>query len=123
MDAIYLFVYGTLKRGQRNHGLLRGQTFVGEAVTAPLYRLFDFGPYPCLVPAPEGGKAIHGEVFLVQAALLPRLDRLEGAPTVYQLQPIRLANFPHPTQAYFYRLDTTGLRECGERWPCASPGK
>jgi len=34
-----IFVYGTLKRGGRNHHFMAGQQFVGEARTAPGYTL------------------------------------------------------------------------------------
>ncbi len=38
-----LFVYGTLKRGERANRLLSGQRFVGAAETEPRYRLVDLG--------------------------------------------------------------------------------
>ncbi len=41
-----LFVYGTLKRGCRNHRHLAGQAFVGPARTAPGFTLYDLGGYP-----------------------------------------------------------------------------
>ena len=45
MASLNLFVYGTLKRGFRNHRLLERQQFIREAVTLPRYRLFDRGAY------------------------------------------------------------------------------
>ncbi|MCZ7583327.1 MAG: gamma-glutamylcyclotransferase [Deltaproteobacteria bacterium] len=76
-----LFVYGTLKRGQRNHFLMREARFLGEAVTAPLYTLLNLGPFPGMVPG--GTTAVHGELYEVGRELLARLDRHEGVPRLY----------------------------------------
>jgi gamma-glutamylcyclotransferase (GGCT)/AIG2-like uncharacterized protein YtfP len=58
----HLFVYGTLKRGQRNHRLIADQRFLGEATTEPRYRVFDLGPYPGLVIDETNGVAVLGEL-------------------------------------------------------------
>src|SRR5690242_2147493 len=86
-----VFVYGTLKRGQRNHRLLAGQHFEGEAATRPLYRLYDLGRYPCLVEDPANGLAVCGEVWSVDQATLRRLDELEGVPVLFSRKDIALA--------------------------------
>lgn len=76
-----LFVYGTLKRGQRNHLLMREARFLREAVTAPLYTLLDLGSFPGMIPG--GTTAVHGELYEVGPQLLARLDRHEGVPRLY----------------------------------------
>lgn len=67
-------VYGTLKRGLRNHHWLEDADFLGEdrLTSATLY---DLGPYPAAKPEPSLG--IEVEVFQVDARLLAGLDRLE----------------------------------------------
>jgi gamma-glutamylcyclotransferase (GGCT)/AIG2-like uncharacterized protein YtfP len=117
MGGVRLFVYGTLKRGQRNHGLLRGQVFRGEAETLPRYRLYDAGTYPCLVEDAERGRMIGGEVWDVEDSARPAIDALEGAPDLFHLQPIALRDVPPPVYAYFYRRDVSGFAECGANWP------
>jgi gamma-glutamylcyclotransferase (GGCT)/AIG2-like uncharacterized protein YtfP len=112
-----LFVYGTLKRGQRHHDLLSGPAFIGEAVTEPRFRLHDCGPYPCLVEVADNGTAIHGEVYLVDAATLDRLDALEAVPHLYERRTIRLPGFGPPVAVYLYRQDTTGFPVCNDCWP------
>lgn len=113
----YLFVYGTLKKGFGNHVLLDGCRFMQEATTKPFYRLYDCGPYPCLVKAKQG-RAISGEVYEVDDATLKRLDRLEGVPFLYQRDTIELSNcdrfFPI---AYFYQEDVSDFIECDSAWP------
>jgi gamma-glutamylaminecyclotransferase len=112
----HVFIYGTLKRGERNHGLLAAEQFVGDAVTQPLYRLYDCGAYPALVEDTANGRAVRGEVYLVGPVTLRRLDLLENAPHLYQLLPIHLKDFDRPVKAYLYRQDVSGLTECGESW-------
>lgn len=76
----HLFVYGTLKRNQNNHHLLKGCTYIGEA-EAP-GRLYDCGPFPMAVLDSE--QYIHGEVYRVLSHIWGALDRLEGHPHFYE---------------------------------------
>ena len=69
-----LFVYGTLKRGQPLHGLLRGATLLGEGRVKG-FALYDLGDYPAA--RPEEGSCIWGEVYEVPEDLLPLLDEVE----------------------------------------------
>lgn len=116
-----LFVYGTLKRGQRSHGLLRGQEFVADAETAPGYRLYDQGRYPCLVEDPQRGVAVQGELWRVEAAALARLDAYEGAPDLFERREVQVRGVREPVRAYFYRGDVRGFRDCGGSWPVTGP--
>lgn len=67
-----VFVYGTLLRGLRYHGILTGAAFLGPAHVHG--RLFDLGPYPALWPGPD---RVQGEVYRVDAQILAQLDQLE----------------------------------------------
>jgi len=76
-----IFIYGTLRQGESNHGQLEGARFVGPARTAARYTLVDLVDYPALV---EGGTdAVRGELYEVDALHLERLDAFEEHPTVY----------------------------------------
>lgn len=72
-----VFVYGTLKRGYRNHRFLKAATFVGEAHTLTSYRMLD-GRFPVLRDAGPGCMQISGEVYDVDEETLSALDDLEG---------------------------------------------
>jgi gamma-glutamylcyclotransferase (GGCT)/AIG2-like uncharacterized protein YtfP len=117
--SVLLFVYGTLKRGCSNHGQLEGQAFVGEARTAPGYRLFDVGGFPGLVPWAADTGGVEGEVWETDGAGLARLDAFEGlAEGLYVRHPVPLQPPFAGTevQAYVYPGSVDGCREVGPRW-------
>ena len=76
-----VFVYGTLLRGELNHGLLAGAVYVGAHRTEPCFTLYALGGYPGLVAA--GATAVSGEVYRVNDAGLRLLDQLEGYPRLF----------------------------------------
>lgn len=80
-----VFVYGTLKRGHGNNGLLFGQTYIGTGCTRNKFALYkDSLPY--LVDDPQ--TPIGGEVYEVSDECLERLDSLEGHPNWYRRKKI-----------------------------------
>ena len=83
-----LFVYGTLKRGQPNHGRLQGAQWLGQ-VTLEGLRLHDLGPFPMAI-AGEG--RVRGELYAGPWSALPALDAFEGAPRLYQRRSLPLAD-------------------------------
>lgn len=72
----YVFVYGTLKKGQPRHEILidGNAEFVDEAVLEG-YEMYDTGYYPGIV---EGKGVIYGEVYKVSDDLIEVLDIIEG---------------------------------------------
>lgn len=114
-----IFVYGTLKRGYSNHGYLRGQKFIGMAMTQPRYRLHDLGGYPGMVLDESGGVSIHGEVWEVDAPCLARLDELEdieGGEYAREVTPL-LPPFDHgQIEGYRYLRDVSRARVLGASW-------
>ena len=80
-DSLFpLFVYGTLRRGGRNHALLKGSVFIHKTRIQG-YMMWSFGAYPAILPAHEPRKPeksyITAELYEVDAARLARIDRLE----------------------------------------------
>jgi gamma-glutamylcyclotransferase (GGCT)/AIG2-like uncharacterized protein YtfP len=74
---LYLFVYGTLRRGSENEfarKLAEHGHFVGAARVPA--RLYDFGQYPGARPAND---SVVGEIFHIDGSLLAALDEYEGS--------------------------------------------
>ena len=71
-----LCVYGTLKKGKDNHGILQGQINLGEGETFEHFAMFDVGPFPIVTE--DEVTAIHGEVYRIDEEILKRTDNLEG---------------------------------------------
>ena len=85
---IAVFVYGTLRRGGKNHALLQNARFLGMAKTKEQYALYrhDF----LYLYKHERISQIIGELYEVNAATLAALDELEGHPDEYKREVIQV---------------------------------
>lgn len=116
---MHIFVYGTLKRDGSNHSYMHGQRFVGEALTAPYFRLYDLGGYPGMVADANQGLNIQGEVWEVDAEALKRLDELEdieGGEYAREVIPMLAPYDSTPVEGYRFLLPVTGYRDIGSTW-------
>jgi gamma-glutamylcyclotransferase (GGCT)/AIG2-like uncharacterized protein YtfP len=119
-----IFVYGTLKRGLSNHGWMAGQQFIAEARTEPVYRMYDFGGFPGMVPMAQDGVSILGEIWEVDESGRKKLDILEDVEGgEYTLELVRLADADpgtggeeEPIYTYLYRWSVVGRRDAGTDW-------
>ena len=115
-----LFLYGTLKRGHRRHGLLGGSLLVHPLAYAPGHTLVDAGGYPGMVESLERGRFVEGEVFLVGPETLARLDDYEDlASGEYRRSRVCVFDsrgIPHQVNAYIYQWFPDALPEVGVRW-------
>ena len=91
LDPDLVFVYGTLKRGERNHRLLAAAEFVGPAFTEPRFRLIDCGPYPAMIEHCDEPLVVAGEVFRIDDAILVELDRLEDEGRLYRRKVVEVS--------------------------------
>ena len=79
-----LFVNGTLMRGLALHGNLEGAAFLGEAQTAPIYRVYSIDDrHPGMFEVGEGGVSVKGELYRVDEALWARIEAGEP-PDLYR---------------------------------------
>lgn len=74
-----VFVYGTLMRGESNHGYLQNSSCLGKA-TIEGYDMYDVGHYPAIV---AGDSLIIGELYQVPKEDMPSIDMLEGEGSLY----------------------------------------
>ena len=75
-----LFVYGTLRKGFRSHGFLRGLHARFVTVGHVQGRLYDMGVFPGAVESGKRADRVHGELYLLPSAAssFRVLDRYEG---------------------------------------------
>jgi len=106
-----VFVYGTLKRGQGNHSLLYGSSYLGECHTPPAYSLHDLGYFPGMVRG--GHTSIPGEVYEIDDDTLATMDVLEGFPWYYNREQIET---PFGTAWVYIYLGSIDNHPMIEQW-------
>ncbi|XP_025157240.1 putative gamma-glutamylcyclotransferase CG2811 isoform X2 [Harpegnathos saltator] len=86
-----VFVYGTLKRGEPNHSIIKDVAngyakFLGIAKTTTSYPLVIATKYniPFLLKKPNVGNHVQGEIYDVDSTMLKKLDELEEHPAFYE---------------------------------------
>ncbi len=109
-----IFVYGTLKRGHRNHNLLHTAEYLGRAASlGDSFSMYCNGSYPVLVRNGFRDQAVYGELYLVDDETLKALDWLEGvAHGLYKRESISLSvedSYETIAEAYFYCHETEGM--------------
>jgi len=83
-----LFVYGSLKKGCHNHGLLRNARYLGDYSTEAKYTMVDMGSFPGVFHDENSVTSIHGEIYEIDETTLTILDRLEGHPNFFHREKI-----------------------------------
>lgn len=84
------FVYGTLRIGFSNHPVLGGAPYQGDAVSVDPFYMVGYG-VPVIFKG--GDKKIFGELYRVKnVEILKNLDRLEGHPTLYRREIIKVTD-------------------------------
>jgi gamma-glutamylcyclotransferase (GGCT)/AIG2-like uncharacterized protein YtfP len=108
----YLFIYGTLMPGLRLETQMHGARFMGPAQVPG--RLVDVGRFPGLL---LGDGQVTGEVYVVDAAHLARLDVVEGLvpgdreASQYWREEVAVLSGPlqgQPVQTYVYNRPVDG---------------
>jgi len=87
-----VFVYGTLKKGKRLHGWMEDIEFISEGFTAEvnLYLPNELFPYPFCKRSDGQCDGVYGEVYTCDEHQLAMLDRVEGYPSLYTRERIRV---------------------------------
>lgn len=90
---IPIFVYGTLRRGESNAHILTHSSKNRKKeglFTLTGYDMYSIcSSFPGIIP---GEGSVIGEVYLVDYDTLERLDILEGVPSLYKRQRVKLSD-------------------------------
>lgn len=102
-----LFVYGTLKQGKANHGILRSDPatkFIGPGSTYDRFAMYSAGGFPVVVEGEYSKQTfrVEGEVYDVTEKMLARLDILEQVPDMYtrKIIPINMRGARNPLHVH-----------------------
>lgn len=111
----YVFVYGTLKRGYGNHGVLGRSLYIDEAITnSREFTMYD-GGFPYVsdnFPNDAEAGAILGELYEVESdAVLANLDRLEGVPSLYVRREVDVTTLNNIAYKAFIYVASRGTNE------------
>ena len=88
---IDLFVNGTLMRGLALHQNLDGAEFLGEARTAPVYRIYSIGDvHPGMFEVEQGGVSVPGEMYRLPDDVWTRVEA--GEPPGLYKGPVKLSD-------------------------------
>lgn len=82
-----VFVYGTLKQGFHNHGVIdRHADYLGKGRTLhDGYQMYDTGGFPVVMASGSArGDYVYGEVYSVEPQNMIGLDRLEANGAMYE---------------------------------------
>lgn len=111
-----LFVYGTLKRGFRNHHLLTGK-YLTSGRTVSRFKMWGFG-FP-RISRSRKGLSVEGELYQIDDKTLARCDALEGVPHHYQRKRIKVTDFSGKTHLAWVYLQ--GFDRYNYRHTAAEP--
>lgn len=92
-----VMVYGSLRRGMGNHGVIEPGQFLGFDVVEG-FNMHSYGAYPYVT---HGNGAVTVEVYEVDCTTMGRLDTLEGYPSFYNRE-LRMTKHG---EAWIYFID------------------
>ncbi len=126
----YIFVYGTLKKGEINHHLMAGAEYVDVGL-APGCVLLDLGGCPALMPFHVTGQDNHhtatGEIYRIPdpdlPSLLSRLDKLESEGSMYLRAKLKITARTKQFECITYiYMPNIGARIVNNGWWTPTPG-
>jgi len=105
-NAIKIFVYGTLRKGQCRNSILSRCEFIGLGI---LYHflMYDLGEYPAIIP---GNGKVKGELYIVNKEILKKLDYIEGVPFLFKREKVSIILL----NSEYYQLEAYAYVYCNE---------
>jgi gamma-glutamylcyclotransferase (GGCT)/AIG2-like uncharacterized protein YtfP len=111
---IKVFVYGTLKKGYRNHRLLEGSNYIGEGKISG-YDLYDLGSFPGII---RGKGEVVGEIYEIDQETLKRVDMLESEGQLYSRVPVEVSQNGKMVKAatYVFNRSVNNAHRIEKEW-------
>jgi gamma-glutamylaminecyclotransferase len=127
---MYIFVYGSLRKGLHNNYLLDNAKYIGKFATIDKYVMVGTKSfsYPYLIHptylkykiyesiANVYSNNIIGEVYEIDKIMLKKLDALEGHPEYYNRRQIEVQNNIAKINVYAYILENKEIINSVERY-------
>ena len=112
MKNNYVFTYGTLLKGERNHHLLNDEEYI-DIGSISGFTMFNLGTYPGIK---SGNGIVVGELYLIDDSTLQMLDELEEEGTLYirQKTNVHTRNGDFEAFVYIYNQEVTNPVYIGE---------
>ena len=104
---IYLFVYGSLKKGFNNHHILFDANYISKASTIGKFAMFTETDknYPYIIKDERIGQRIDGELYeITRKDVLDKIDTFEGAPFYFQRKDVMIKTRSKKLKAKTYVL-------------------
>lgn len=97
---VYIFVYGTLLKGQSNYERYLAPLEPVMRGTIEGFNMFDLGAFPAVI---YGDDIVKGEIYKVSWNMLDRIDRLEGEGVLYKKEKVKVKSYEYDeVEAYVY---------------------
>lgn len=98
MKKYYVFTYGTLMKGERNHHLISDDDYIDKGVING-FKMFNLGTYPGIS---SGMGSVLGELYLVDETTLAKIDELEEEGSLYVRRMTKVYTSDLEYDAYVY---------------------
>lgn len=110
-----VFVYGTLRKGERANSMLQNSVYCGKYYLKDC-AMYDLGSYPGIKD--DEGEYVIGEVYFIDDETLKRLDRYEGEGSLYERRTVTACNGKGRMDcyAYFYCHDVDSRKRMIQPW-------
>ncbi len=112
-----IFVYGTLKKGYGNHGLLKTSKFIGNGYIKG-WNIYDLGFFPGIRKSQNKKRIVYGEVYEIDDITRMRVDSLEGEGSLYnRVKTLAVVNGEEmEVSVYVFARNIEQYQRIEERW-------
>jgi gamma-glutamylcyclotransferase (GGCT)/AIG2-like uncharacterized protein YtfP len=104
LKKVYLFAYGSMKAGFKNHWRVENDSFIGNAKTVERYNMYPAVSYNYPYAVEHENKwQLDGELYELTSTDIEYIDTFEGAPDYYYRKEIEVVcnNKIYETNIYF----------------------